>query len=207
MVALYDACINAMLPAGEQSDGFVPESDLRELVCERTVVSALKKYHLKTNVDTLAKFVCNKARKTFAILAMMEAERLIEQFYLCQFTDDNLPIEIKIESGPGNQRYCAVWRIDPNQPQQLKAIHWQNHPFREDPWSTRSYNDFCKTWQWSFVCPVFRATTFEYKFYERIRLPFVDREPASVHTSNFSDVEERRIHRDHLQCEEKDLMV
>jgi hypothetical protein len=57
------------------------------------------------------------------------------------------------------------------------------------------------------VCPVFRSAIFEYKFNERIRLPFVDKGPASSHTSNFSEVEERRIHRDHLQCDEEDLLV
>jgi hypothetical protein len=204
---LYDACIEAMLPIGEQRDGFVPESDLRDLVCERTVVSVLKDCQLKVDINMLTEFVCNRARKTFAILAMMGKASLIQQFYLCEppFTDDNLPIRIRVEKRDGNQRYCKVWRSNPNL--QWEFLHYKKHPFLEKPWSTKHHGDFSETWQWSFVCPVFRSDIFEYKFHERIRLPFVDKGPASVHTSNFSDVEERRIHHNHLQCEEGESMV
>jgi len=170
---------------------FIPEGVLKELITKNDVQTALRKHRLSSDISKVADFVCDKAIRLFAILVWNESEILIEQFYKFDFGDQNLPVEVDIDD---DNDYVEASTFVSG-----KSIVIKKHPFNFDPWTDRVLNYFCDFEQWCFLSPVFNDGVFRYHFHKRHRIPFVDLRPGVTKETNFSIVEERRIHRRHLQ--------
>jgi hypothetical protein len=175
---------------------FVPNGILDKLVCEDAVIRVLEKHQsrLTTDVSTLARFVCDRAKRLFATLVFAEVEHLIDHFYEHDFEDKKLPVSLKVER--------TIWRVEASRLNDNNRII-DAHPFNDrNSWTRRKIADFQNSYQWPFLCPVFVKSQFEYEFHERFRMPFVDKESRSYKESMFSIVEEWRIHRNHIEIEE-----
>jgi hypothetical protein len=190
---LRDIIKNKMLLRETKELRFVPETALKDIFNKENVAEALRMSgsFSETDIPPLVSFICDKAIKLFAILVWSEAEKLIGQFYQHQLRDGSLPI------------YC-----DTEDEDNVKAFTYKpyggktripDHPFNHEQWTERTIEHFCKDDQWPFLSPVFTSNQFRYDFPESIHLPFVDSCYRSQKESNFSVVQEWRIHRDHLQ--------
>ncbi|KAE9367915.1 HET-domain-containing protein [Stipitochalara longipes BDJ] len=171
----------------EESECFLAESSLTDLICESEVKAALEKFKLKTDTSELATFICKKARRLFAILIWADHEAQIEKFYKNNFTDDLLPVKVKSQDGEG-----YILESLATNGSNSKAV---NDTFSS--WTDRSIDHFCDAHQWPFLVPVFREEQFQYAFYKQSRMPFLN--VRSVNEGNFSIVWEAYIHKDHLQ--------
>ncbi|PVH75774.1 HET-domain-containing protein [Cadophora sp. DSE1049] len=146
-------------------------------------------------MSELVTFICDKARKLFAILVWADEEKEIEKFYKNGFTDDLLPVKVKSR----NRKGYTLESLATNGTN-LKAV---NAIFSS--WKDRSIDHFCDHHQWPFLAPVFREEEFQYTFYKQSRMPFLDL--RSMNESNFSIVWEAYIHKDHLQIQTGSRMV
>jgi hypothetical protein len=171
---------------------FLPEKTLKQLLGKQEIMETLRKLKPppQTDIPTLASFVCDKVIKLFAILAWSEVEYLIEQFYLHGFGDEHLPIGYN-SNGHGAETVFSQ--------QSGNGSPVDDHPFKYHYWTERHLELFCDEDQWHFLSPVFSENQFRYTFPNSIRMPFVDLCARSQKESFFSVVQERRIHRDHLQ--------
>ncbi|KAH7110127.1 kinase-like domain-containing protein [Dendryphion nanum] len=163
---------------------FVPDNALKPLLCREAVVAALEeqKSELETDISILAAFVCNRARKLFAMLACNSNEAAIEYFYELGFGDEKLPIEIKITQA----RDLGESDIE------------EESDIIETGWSYMNLEDFAYS-QWLFLSPTFFGNNFRYQFDYRTRMPFINYDSLSQREGQFSVVEQWRVHRDHLQ--------
>jgi hypothetical protein len=179
---------------------FVPDSSIREMICERKIDVTLKSYN-SWNVDIalLRRFICDKATIIFAILIWMQEATVIEHFYRTQFTDNMLPVTYGFDhddddddDNPSGISPATEKMPDLN----LEVIR---NAFNEDVWNISAHDRFCTQEQWSFLSPIFHDNTFEYQFHEQCHMPFMDSHPMMTKDTNFSSVEKWRIHRDHLR--------
>ncbi|KAF2468329.1 HET-domain-containing protein [Lindgomyces ingoldianus] len=187
-----------MILKDEPNLQFVPNGVLDKLVCEDAVKKVLEKHRskLKTDISTLAVFVCTRAKRLFATLVFAEVEYLIDNFYEHDFEDEKLPVSLK----GGTER--GIWKVEASLLKDENKII-NAHPFNDrEFWTHRKIADFQNTYQWPFLCPVFVKDQFEYQFHGRFRMPFLDEESISSKESIFSTVEEWRIHRDHIEIDE-----
>ncbi|KAF4627092.1 hypothetical protein G7Y89_g11064 [Cudoniella acicularis] len=173
MKPLRSRIMEKMERQGDSSERFVADNCLKELICEPAVAAALERYKsgLKTEISELASFVCNGARRVFAILVWSECEILIEQFYKNGFKDEMLPVKVQF-NGDGD------WKVESSgtKSANLKVV---------DAVFNRA--------------PVFGEKEFRYMFHKQCRMPFLNY--TNQKESNFSVVEEWIIHQDHLQID------
>lgn len=174
---------------------FVPSSVLDQLFCKDTVAKILANYKHTFTVDlpALQSFICDKAKKVFAILIWTNSEPLIEQFFQDGFVDDQLPVHLVIHYENEGSLVEAI-------SERLGNIHIDKHPFNRDPWTDNHIEAFRDYNQWPFLSPVFEENQFRYKFHHRTRLPFVNEDPKSQKESFFSVVEEWQLHRSHIRA-------
>ncbi|KAI8680642.1 Protein kinase domain-containing protein [Fusarium sp. Ph1] len=150
---------------------FFPESGWEGLLQRNEVKATLKKCQKDPPPPNLVDFILNKASKIFAILIAMRQPESILTFYKNDFGQENLPVE----SG------CVE--------QMLKG----------DGWESDSISDFCDK-QWWFTSPTFTKDKFRYEFVKCCHLPFTTADKGrSLGASNYSTVEERSIHVDHIE--------
>jgi hypothetical protein len=150
---------------------FFPESGWEGLLQRNEVKATLKKCQKGPPPPNLVDFILNKASKIFAILIAMRQPESILTFYKNDFGQENLPVE----SG------CVE--------QMLKG----------DGWESDSISDFCDK-QWWFTSPTFTKDKFRYDFVKCCHLPFTTADKGrSLGASNYSTVEERSIHVDHIE--------
>lgn len=168
---------------------FVPTDALKQLLTRSKVSKILEGLKKRPRIDipSLESFICDNASAVFATLVMIEKEPLIEQFYQHGFSDKQLPFDYKIA---GN---CVEATSS-----QLGTISPDRHPFNNPQWRAKVIEDFWDR-QWYFLSPVFSQSQFRYHFDKGIRMPFLKEYPLNQKTSNFSVVEERPIHRDHVR--------
>lgn len=177
-----------MVHAKDSNLRFLPAGELNRLVDSTTVVKVLQKYEFHDTQD-LASFVCNEASKVFAILVWADAPRLIQEFFQHNFVDKNLPVHLSIN----DEDMVEVCTLQPGN------ASIDSHPFNNDlHWTERTIDDFCNTYQWPFLSPVFIEDQFRYKFHENTHMPFIDEQHRSQKETFFSVVEEWRLHRDHI---------
>jgi hypothetical protein len=190
--SLRKAIKNKMLLHDTNKKRFVPETALKEIFNKENITETLRRHEssLKTDISTLALFICDEAIIIFAILVWSEAERLIDQFYQHQLKDESLPIHCDTYDDD-NIKFFS-YRPD-------GRILIESHPFNDDGWTEMTREHFCIDYQWYFLSPVFGEEKFHYYFHESTHLPFVDQSHASQKASFFSVVREWRIHRDHLK--------
>lgn len=192
--SLYDQLCENMIMKRRCSARFIPESVLTKLLCKEAVISTLTMHQstLRTGIPELAEFICQRGRKLFAILVWSEAEELIESFYHHRFGDENLPVEVHIPDDADESVDAFCFKLG-----ERSLI--KDHPFNSPPWSDRELENFCDTYQWSFLSPVFYEHQFKYELHEKSRMPFVEPKARSRKETYFSAVEEWCIHRGHLQ--------
>ncbi|OAG06763.1 HET-domain-containing protein [Paraphaeosphaeria sporulosa] len=182
----------AMVPKNQSDLQFIPMGVLDKLLDRATVGRALEQCKDKLDIDIalLESFICNKARKIFAILTWADSPQYIQQFFLHNFVDEQLPVRVECND---EDLYDAISF-------RLGKIEIDQHPFNYHQWTTRNVDLFCDNEQWPFLSPVLDGSQFRYDFHERTRMPFVDERHKSLKESFFSVVEQWRIHRDHVRA-------
>lgn len=162
---------------------FVPHSSIEKLMRKENVEATLRIEGSGWRVDVkhLITFVCNEANVLFAILVYMERIRDIEHFYEIKFTDRMLPVTCDFDDRNASEISPIIEKA-----------------FDEKIWTARELEYFCIYDQWSFLSPVFEEETFHYQFNDKYHMPFVGSAIVTKET-NFSTVEKRRVHRDHLR--------
>ncbi|PSN73725.1 HET-domain-containing protein [Corynespora cassiicola Philippines] len=170
---------------------FFSDDLLDDTVRETVVQAMLAEFNFKTDLSILTEFICKHARRVFMILAYSEQMKLAEHFFNHQFHDGMLPVTTVL-------RDKNSWNVN-SLAAEFDSLSIVRSTFSSGIWSYRNANTFCNSDQWYFVIPVFRAGQFRYQFHEESRMPFVDEHFKSQKTSNFSTVEEWRIHRSHLK--------
>jgi hypothetical protein len=88
-----------VFPKGRVSQkSFYPINLLQKLVCEEVVASILQEYEIDVNRDDLIRFICDHAKRIFAILASQEEISLISYFFEHKCTDEMLPVQRIVDS-------------------------------------------------------------------------------------------------------------
>ncbi|KAF2106156.1 hypothetical protein BDV96DRAFT_607675 [Lophiotrema nucula] len=185
-----------MVHSKRRAHMFLPEGILAELVNKETVSAVVESLGwVDENKEDVVAWICKEARKIFAVLVFMNQPHLIDHFHNCRFGDDKLPVTF-------TEATTNAETISTNSGQ----LALSNTPFSDDIWDENleiARDDFIYEQQWYFLSPIFREDQFHYTFHENIRLPFIDDGPRSYKKSNFSVVEEWRIHRDHFHVESR----
>lgn len=182
---------------------YLPHSALKHVFPESVIASTLEKHQATFRIDIsqLVSFISNRALKLFATLVWSGLEFLIEEFYDHNFDDDRLPVQLRYDENEGAVDVEA-FTFKSNG---LHAI--ENHPFGGESWTMRSLDQFSETDQWLFVSPVFHDRQFRYTLHDLCRMPFIEDENAIVREAYFSVLEQRRIHRDHLQISDLEVNI
>jgi len=187
---LFDTIDTALIHSGKEEDGerFMPANQLRGLLCENTVADALKpcKEALgisKEEFERLTSYVCREAQKTFAILVWIGKDVFINQFCAAGFNDTILPVHRKSNTMARTDG-CFSSIID------QAFASWNN-----------SDKDFFCTAEWQFLAPVFRKCVLKYDIPRQCPMPILEKVTTSGHSTQFSEVEEWIMHRDHLDTD------
>jgi len=169
---------------------FLADGLLKELINESTVTTFLEQHRENFGMDTdtskLAAFVCQRARRAFAILIWTDRANYIEQFFKSGFTDEMLPVQVK-------NRDDEDWVVE-----SLNITFTDSKAVSAtfSSWQDIKIDSFCDYGQWPFLAPVFRGDQFRYAFHERSRLPFINSRDQKE--TMFSFIDEWEIHPDHL---------
>lgn len=166
------------LEHGDDFDkAFFPDSCWNRLLKEAEVKELLRKYG-ENPAPELVNFILKNAAKIFAILIIMGQPKLITAFYNNTLGQGKLPV--KPESVGG----------------MLKKAGW------EKGWIM----DFCRAKQWWCLIPKFTQQKFRYDFEKSYHLPFTKfGKRAGLGGSNYSTVEERSIHVDHVEVQQNQV--
>jgi hypothetical protein len=182
---------------------YLPDSAFRRAFPDSVIVSTLEKHKATFGIDIskLVSFISNRALKLFTILVWSDLEFLIEEFYEHNFDDDRLPVQLRYNEDEGEVKVEA-FTIKSN------GLHpIDSHPFNGDNWTLRLLDHFSETDQWLFISPVFHDRQFRYTLHDLCRMPFVEDENTIVRQGYFSVLEQRRIHRDHLQMGDLEVNI
>lgn len=189
--------------------GFVPETDLRDVLSEPTVEGVLKSLGLKDSrkssesyklkeqndrnptVSELTAFIREKAPKVFATLICANCCKLevVIRFYTEKINDSRLPLI-----------------LDWNEETQISVAKCQSTSddlaaFDSDTLSSGAC-DLFNYYHGLFLAPVLGRGQWGNNYSDGIRLPFVDPGNVISFSSNYSEVKQRWIHRDYLQHDE-----
>lgn len=170
--ALSDRIWEHMVHEDDSTRIFFPNSGWDGLLTEDEVKATLRKCGPHpVPLQDLVDFILKKASKIFAILITMEQPKLITVFYENDHGQEKLPV--KLES------------VRP----MLKQAHWGYGLIK----------DFCGTKQWWFTAPTFTTDQFRYDFEKFYHLPFTTAGIQAGKPTNYSTVEARSIHIDHVE--------
>ncbi|KAF2106153.1 hypothetical protein BDV96DRAFT_655024 [Lophiotrema nucula] len=174
---------------------FYPVSLLDELIREDVVSRILKDYNLSDRQPQLTRFVCTKAKRVFAILIACEQVPLMTRFFENRFTDEMLPVGPGFFSGSSEQAEIESFTT------RFANLTIVKNTFDRRSWRYRDLQYFHRDRQWPFISPIFTEKDFRYLFHEQSHMPFMEENAEIWKDTNFSLVEKRRIHRDHLKIE------
>jgi len=182
----------------DQMRRFLPENQLQALMCRDAVVDVLEQFstNFATPISELADYVCEAARKIFAILIRTEEVRRIERFYKTGFKDTMLPLKYKLDYNMDDEE---TWTVD-SLARELDCLHIVNNAFDQD-WTFNSLEKFCND-QWAFLSPIFEESNFSYEIEADCRMPFLEPKEKSrniLKHSYFSDVQGWDIPSGHLR--------
>jgi len=199
---MIEKIANAMVCRKQPAQKFVPHTLLRQLMTWDAVRGVLLEHNSELCQDTnpeLVEFFSKNSFKVFAILVMNEQLHLAQHFYQCRFEDNMLPVEQVWLDDNGDD-----WKIGLcNKGSSYDKILRDTFRLGQDsPWGkrARSIENFCQSWQWPFIPPIFVKDTFRYKFPDSIHLPFIESFDRKLPSdcSFYSYVEEKCVHVDHL---------
>ena len=181
-------------PTGQRPE-FIPVSVLQQMMNYETVKDFLEQCgeDFDEAIPELARFFSNRAFKVFAILVRHRQLSLVNRFYQSLIDDSMLPIykQYRIVEGKTD------WRIESyNNSFNYDAV-LSNVFHVGDPWD-KQIDEFCESWQWPFVPPVFVRTRFRYKFPDKVRLPFTGIRRIKPWVSNPGSVVKESVHIDHV---------
>lgn len=191
--------LGARLVAARVANGqgklFIPANALSILVTATTVKNELLSSHLKTteNLDDFSRRVAESAKKTFAVLAIIDRVADISVFMVAGIRDRDLPLRIdalrslrsNIKETPGIRDQSGV-----------ETAQDLSH------WSLATFDQFFNT-QWQLLTPYFTGVpskVYHYKLDENDILPFVadlSEKQAEVIEGGFGTVKHVRIHEAH----------
>lgn len=190
LTRLTPECMDEEMMLPNSNSCYYPDNLLQELIREDVVSQILKRSNIKTNQIELTRFVCTKAKRVFAILISCEQVELIVQVFQCKFTDEMLPVGPGIRSGSSEMESFSAAFAD------LTII---KPTFDRKVWSYGKLREFYRDRQWPFISPIFSDKPFRRDFHEQCPMPFIEINAEVSKDSNFSLVEKRRVHRDHLR--------
>ncbi|UPK91894.1 hypothetical protein LCI18_002829 [Fusarium solani-melongenae] len=163
-----------MVHGNDHIHRFFPESGWDGLLRRNEIEVTLKKFQ-KNPAPGLLDFILTKSPKIFVTLIAMRKPECIATFYKNDFGQENLPVE------PGSVEQML----------------------EEDGWDSDSISDFISDFcdrQWCFTSPKFTKDKFRYEFVKCCHLPFTTAgKGRSLGASNYSTVEEKSIHVDHIE--------
>ena len=191
-----------LMPPNRGPHSFYPTSLLHELIHERTVTAKLQDFTFAVDKADLVKFVCDHAKRIFALLVYRDEIETIDTFFEYKFTDAMLPVKHsdraqKIESF---QDEFSGLNLVSDTFRQLRCREWSSRKK-----GTTKVRDFVAEWQLHFVSPTFKWDQFRYAFHPEQRLPFFFEDDSIHKSSNFSLVQKFRIHRAHLQLDKAEV--
>ncbi|KAF2104859.1 kinase-like protein [Rhizodiscina lignyota] len=179
--------------------GIIPEKSLRDVLSEPAVKEVLESFESKASykskeqcekkstIGDLMEFICGKATKIFATIVLAECSlELIHWFHKRGIDDSTLPISLKWDKENQTSTAESECTNDPLGTLSLDSL-------------TSGRGQQFMRYQHLFLAPVFQKEKFEYSFSKNTRLPFVDTRDNITASTQFSEVKERRIHRDYLQ--------
>jgi hypothetical protein len=190
LTRLTPECMDEEMILPNTNSCFYPDNLLQELICEEVVSKILESNNIQRNKPGLTRFICTKAKRVFAVLLSCEQVSLITQFYICDFTDDMLPVGPGFHSGSSEMESFSMAFAN------LKIV---KHTFDPAVWDYRKKREFHKDRQWPFISPIFNGEEFRREFHTNCPMPFMETEAEICKDSYFSQVEKRRIHRGHLR--------
>jgi hypothetical protein len=191
MSDLFERIDEALIHPGkedEKSKIYMPARSLSELLCVKTMTAALKEHkkelrNSKQSVKTLTCYVRDEALKTFAILVYIGREKDINQFCKAGFNDTLLPL------------FRVGSRMTPATKSDSGIV---DEAFKK--WTSSAKEQFCIA-QWKFLAPVFQQGKFHYDIHRECPMPIVEKSTDHRDSTNFSEVEQWVVHRDHLETQ------
>lgn len=170
-------------PIGLNPEGqYVPDGELEDLFKKDVVQSALG-----GDVDhTLADFVLQKAKKTFATLLLVfsdceSRQKAMEAFRTASFTDEKM-FSTALDMPLATLELCET---SPCKRGGGTCLH--PFPFH-DPWGLADLKDF-KSKRWHFLVPTLDHNVFQYELDSHQLLPFTKKVAlADLNNGNFSEV-------------------
>lgn len=191
MPDLFTQLHDPMILREEESNAFLPANCLRDVLSKEAVRVQLEEQQKEhpgnfgtTGLESLVKFVCEKAPKTFATLVWSDNISRTNQFYVAGFDDTVLPvIQVDNKMLPSDEKFSEV----------VDSV------FKYNPrkWNRRQVTNFYSA-QWRFLAPIFSKDQFQYRFHQQIRMPFIKKFHHGGTSGAFGMVEEWIIHRHHL---------
>ncbi|KAK4159556.1 hypothetical protein QBC43DRAFT_327074 [Cladorrhinum sp. PSN259] len=196
---LEQSNLRARLLAAKVANGqgqlFIPANALSILVTATTVKNELLSSHLKIieNLDDFSRRVAESAKKTFAVLAIIDRVADISVFMVAGIRDRDLPLRIDaLRSLRSNSKETPGIRDHSG----LETAQDLSH------WSLATFDLFFNT-QWQLLTPYFtgvHSKVYHYKLDENDILPFVadsSKKQTEVIEGGFGTVKRVRIHEAH----------
>lgn len=196
---LGDQLKDSTMIAG-QTYKFLPKCKLGEILTRDAVKMELamfgKPILRDPEFEKLVDFILNGAQKTFAALALSGCAELIDLLYRTEYGDNKFPfcwdgLNVAVKEGLKKSPNTRLWR-------------------REKRRRVRSMIDhIVGTWQHHLTVPVFDFGMFEYRLDKDTPLPFLALGGTFVAggRGGFGDVQERRIHCDHIHIPEDNTLL